>query len=248
MFFRKSSDERVVALIPARAGSKRVPGKNIRELNGHPLIAYTIAAAKESGIFNDIIVSTDSDEIADIATGYGAEVPFMRPDKYAGDKSPDIEWIKYTLEKLREEGRTWNFFSILRPTSPFRRGHTIKKAFLSLLKNPEADSIRAVEKCGQHPYKMWTLGENYMEPLFNAEEGETPFHSRGYQTLPEIYAQNASLEIASVMAVFEKGTISGNKIVPFVSEAYEGFDINTAYDWIVAEHLVKEDSSILPEI
>jgi CMP-N,N'-diacetyllegionaminic acid synthase len=96
----------IVALIPARAGSKRVPDKNIRPLAGHPLIAYTVAAALDSGIFTDVIVSTDSQHYAEIVKYYGAEVPFLRPDTLAGDQSPDIEWLAYTLDRLRKAGRS----------------------------------------------------------------------------------------------------------------------------------------------
>lgn len=110
----------VVALIPARAGSKRVADKNIRRLSGHPVMAYTISAAVQSGIFSDVIVSTDSEHYADIARHYGADVPFLRPQQLAGDVSPDIEWLAYTLDRLRDEGREYECFSILRPTSPFR--------------------------------------------------------------------------------------------------------------------------------
>src|SRR5688572_16915028 len=106
-----------VAFIPARQGSKRVPGKNVRVVRGHPLLAYTIAPALESGVFDDVIVSTDSEEIAAIARHYGADVPFLRPAAFAGDTSPDIEWLDYTLRELRRQGRTWDCFSLLRPTS-----------------------------------------------------------------------------------------------------------------------------------
>ena len=121
-------DNNVVALIPARSGSKRVPDKNIRPLAGHPLIAYTIAAALGSGIFNDVMVSTDSEHYAEIAKYYGAQVPFLRPVELAGDQSPDFEWLQYTLSRLRETGRSYDCFSILRPTSPFRMPATIQRA------------------------------------------------------------------------------------------------------------------------
>src|SRR5688572_16457772 len=114
------STPRVVALIPARVGSKRVPGKNIRVLGSHPLLAYTIAPAVESGVFDAVMVSTDSEEIAAIARHYGAEVPFLRPPALAGDTSPDIEWVEHTLKTFREQGREYGCFSLLRPTSPFR--------------------------------------------------------------------------------------------------------------------------------
>jgi len=118
----------LVALIPARAGSKRVPSKNTRMLGGHPLIAYTLAAARSSGVFDAVIVSTDSEETAAIARRYGGEVPFLRPAEMAGDTAPDIDWIAYTLKRLQDDGRSWDCFSILRPTSPFRQPETIRRA------------------------------------------------------------------------------------------------------------------------
>ena len=116
-----------VALIPARQGSKRVPAKNIRRLGAHPVIAYSIAPAIESGIFESVIVSTDSEETAAIARHYGAEVPFLRPAQFAGDASPDIEWVEYTLTELRRRGRSWDCFSLLRPSSPFRTAGMIRR-------------------------------------------------------------------------------------------------------------------------
>ncbi|NEO01629.1 MAG: acylneuraminate cytidylyltransferase family protein, partial [Moorea sp. SIO3I7] len=156
----------VVALIPARAGSKRVPGKNIRRLKGHPLIAYTIAAATQSQVFSAVIVSTDSEEVAEIARYYSAEVPFLRSPEYATDKSPDIEWIDYTLRHLSDLGREFDCFSILRPTSPCRQPQTIQRAWQAFLAQADqVDSLRAVEKCQQHPGKMWVLKGSLMKPL-----------------------------------------------------------------------------------
>src|SRR4029078_8854885 len=120
-----------IALIPARHGSKRVPGKNTRVLNGHPTLAYTIAPAIESGVFDAVIVSTDSEETAAIARHYGAEVPFLRPAAFASDTSPDIEWVGYTLRELGRRGRQWDAFSLLRPTSPFSTAETIRRAWQS---------------------------------------------------------------------------------------------------------------------
>src|SRR5689334_1046627 len=118
-----------IALIPARHGSKRVPGKNTRVLKGHPTLAYTIAPAIESGVFDAVIVSTDSEETAAIARHYGAEVPFLRPAAFATDTSPDIEWVEYTIRELANRGRRWDAFSLLRPTSPFRTADTIRRAW-----------------------------------------------------------------------------------------------------------------------
>lgn len=236
----------IIALIPARAGSKRVPDKNIRPLAGHPVIAYTIAAALQSDIFADVIVSTDSEWYADIARHYGAEVPFLRPAEFAGDLSPDIEWVEYTLKRLRDEGRAYDCFSILRPTSPFRQAETIRRAWREFLAEDGVDSLRAVEKCQQHPGKMWVIRGNRMMPLLPLGPPEQPWHSSQSQSLPEVYVQNASLEIAWTRVVFESRTIAGNVLMPFFTQDYEGFDVNQPYDWQLAEELVWSGQARLP--
>jgi len=238
----------IVALIPARSGSKRVPDKNIRPLAGHPLIAYSIAAALQSKLFKAVIVSTDSERYADIARHYGAGVPFLRPAEIAGDTSPDIEWVAYTLERLRKDGREFDCFSILRPTSPFRLPETILRAWKEFLAQERVDSLRAVEKCRQHPGKMWIVHGNRMMPLLPMGPAEQPWHSSQYPSLPEIYVQNASLEIARTRVVFKEKTIAGNVLMPFFTKGYEGFDVNSDYDWNLAEHLVETDRARLPSI
>jgi N-acylneuraminate cytidylyltransferase len=238
----------IVALIPARAGSKRVLDKNIRPLAGHPLIAYTISSALQSQVFSAVIVSTDSQLYGDIAGHYGAEVPHLRPSKLAGDLSPDIEWLEYTLRRLQENGRGYDCFSILRPTSPFRLPKTIQRAWRAFKGEKGVDSLRAVEKCKQHPGKMWVVRGNRMVPLLPLTPPEQPWHSSQYQSLPEVYVQNASLEIAWSRVVFERRTIAGNVLMPFFTEDYEGFDVNSTYDWNLAEHLVDSGQARLPSI
>jgi CMP-N,N'-diacetyllegionaminic acid synthase len=238
----------IVALIPARAGSKRIPDKNIRQLAGHSLIAYTISAALQSEVFSAVIVSTDSELYADIAKYYGAEVPYLRPPELAGDLSPDIEWLEYTLDSLRQDGREYSCFSILRPTSPFRLPETIQRAWHAFKSEQGVDSLRAVEKCKQHPGKMWVVRGNRMVPLLPLTPPEQPWHSSQYQSLPEVYAQNASLEIAWARVVFEGRTIAGNVLMPFFTEGLEGFDVNSSYDWNLAEHLVDSGQARLPSV
>ena len=145
---------RAVAFVPARSGSERVPGKNVRPLAGHPLLAYAIETAHQSGVFERVIASTDSEAIADIARWYGAEVPFLRPAEYATAVSPDIEWLRDTLERLDEP---YELFAIIRATNPFRGPDTVRRGLEQLLATPEADSLRAVELVKQHPGKMWVL-------------------------------------------------------------------------------------------
>ena len=238
----------IVALIPARAGSKRVPDKNIRLLAGHPLIAYTISAALQSQIFSAVIVSTDSQLYAEIAKYYGAKVPYLRPAELAGDLSPDIEWLEYTLNRFRQDGREYDCFSILRPTSPFRLPETIQRAWRAFQEEEGIDSLRAVEKCKQHPGKMWIVRGNRMMPLLPLGPPEQPWYSSQYQSLPEVYVQNASLEIAWSRVIFEKRTIAGNVLMPFFTKGYEGFDLNSDYDWNIAEQLVRSGQARLPSI
>ncbi len=239
---------RVIALIPARAGSKRIPDKNVRRLGEHPLLAYTIAAARASNIFEDVIVSTDSENYAAIAAHYGASVPFLRPIEFAGDRSPDIDWVEYTVTRLREEGRAYDCFSILRPTSPFRQAETIQRAWNEFLNQEGVDSLRAVELCKQHPGKMWVVRGKRMTPLLPLSPIEQPWHSSQSPSLPQVYVQNASLEIAWTRVVLETRTIAGNVMMPFFTHEHEGHDVNQPYDWDYAEHLLATGQAQLPHV
>lgn len=237
----------VLALIPARGGSQRVPGKNIRALAGNPLIAYTITAAKQSGQFQHVLVSSDDVQTLEIASYYGADV-IRRPAQLASSTSPDIAWIKHALEAL-PAGIDCETFSILRPTSPFRTAGTIRRAFeLWGLQQPAAyTSLRAIEPVSQHPGKMWRLHANEMVPLLPQPTSQ-PWHDSQHITLPPVYVQNASLEISRVQTVEKTGTISGQRVLPFLTQGNEGFDINSEIDWLVAELLVERGQVTLPEI
>ena len=231
-----------IALIPARAGSVRVPGQNVRELAGHPLLAYSIGAARESGLFEAIVVSTDSEDIAAVARRYGAEVPGLRPAELAGSTSPDIDWIQLALDSTPYE-----FFSILRPTSPFRRGSTISRAWERFQSVPDADSLRAVRPVREHPGKMWVIEGDLMRPLQPQTEGEIPTHSRQTASLPLVYVQDSSLEIARTRIVAER-EIAGARVVPFLTEGAEGFSIDYPDDWDAAERIAAEHPDWLPSL
>jgi len=238
----------VVGLIPARSGSRRIPGKNVRLLAGHPLVAYAISAALDSGVFTRVIVSTDSEEVAAVGRRYGAETPFLRPAESAGEKSPDIDWVNHTLRALAARGGSYDAFSILRPTSPFRQAETIRRAWAQFAREPGADSLRAVELCRQHPAKMWVVEGEWMRPLLDDGGINPPWHSMPYQGLPAVYSQNASLEIAWSRVLLESGTIAGRKIIPFLTEGWEGFDINRPEDWLLAEVLIERRLAALPPV
>ena len=242
---------RSVAFIPARAGSERVKHKNIQDLAGHPVLAYSVAAARASGCFEAVIVSTDSPRYAAIARHYGAEVPFLRPPEIAGATSPDIEWVQYTLRRLAEEGRAFELFSILRPTSPFRQAATIQRAMTQFLAETAGavDSLRAVEKVRQHPGKMWVIRGQRLLPLYPfTAPGGAPWHSSQMKALPEIYVQNASLEIAWARVALEQGSIAGETILPFLTEGHEGEDLNDPEDWFLLNHLIAQGEAALPHV
>lgn len=239
---------RIVGLIPARAGSKRVPNKNVLRLHGHPLLAYTISAALDSGVFEKVIVSTDSDEYAQIALHYGAEVPFLRPNSLAQDSSADIGWVAHALESLALIGYEYEIFSILRPTSPFRNASTIRRAYEEFSSRTDIDSIRAVELCSQHPGKMWRIKGDHLVPLLSVQPDGLDWFSSPTQSLPEVWVQNASLEIAFSRCVLESQSISGNRIAPFKTVFPEGIDINSEFDFARAKMVVDEGLFSLPEV
>lgn len=259
----------IVALIPARGGSLRVPKKNIKRLGGKPLVCWTIEAARQSGLFTDIVVSTEDPEVAEIATGAGASL-HLRQTWLAHDDAPDIGWVVAALSGRREDA-----FALLRPTSPFRTPETIQRAWEVFKAQQPCDSLRAVQRVTQHPGKMWVLTRSHlpggtsdnpaigaavvrdrMRPLLpwmrtwtpgpGAQPYHVPWHSNPTQSLPEVYVQNASLEIAwrhvplpPALAVAGThaydGTIAGEIVCPFFTHGWEGFDINTQEDWDRAE-------------
>lgn len=212
------------------------------------MLAYTIRAAIDSGVFDAVVCATDSSFYAEIATHYGAEVPFLRSANISGDKSPDIEWVVWMLQQLRTQGRDYEIFSILRPTSPFRLPETIQRAWQAFITDPKVDSLRAIEKCKQHPGKMWVVRGQRMLPVMPFVNGSTPWHSSQYAALPEIYAQDASLEIAWSHIALEQNSIAGEAIIPFISEGLEGFDINEPEDWLLAQHYLANGQARLPII
>ena len=238
----------MIALIPARKGSKRIPGKNTKLLAGHPLIAYTIQTAIQSQVFDQVWVCADDLELQELAQSMGACF-FERAE--ADDRQTDAEWVHEVLTALTELEMRPRDFAILRPTSPFRTPAMLQRAYKTFYSYLSADSVRAVEPCTQHPGKMWTWeGRSYpIKPLLTGKrEDGTPWHSCPTQTLPTYYVQNASLDMAWTRNIEVFGTIHGQSVVPFFCEGHEGFDINYERDWREAEYLLASGAAYLPEI
>ena len=238
-----------IALIPARAGSKRLPGKNVKLLCGLPLISYTISATMNSELFDEIIVSTDCEYIAEVAQQFGATVPVLRPSSLASDSSLDIQWINHALSYMAMTPLDEvNFVAILRPTSPLRTSKTICKALDFLESHPWADSLRGMEPASQNPGKMWIVDSNQEAfPYLPQIKESTPTHDQPTQLLPKVWIQNASLEIVKMKTLLETNSISGRRILSFELPGYEGFDINTQEDWDFLESiLIKEKDLLVP--
>jgi N-acylneuraminate cytidylyltransferase len=218
------------------------------EVAGHPLLAYTIRAAIDSEQFSEIMVSTDDSSYASIARHYGASVHELRPAELAKDSSPDIDWIEFELSQLDKLGRKFEQFALLRPTNPFRKKETIRRAMAEFAECPWADSLRAVERTTQHPGKMWIKRGGQLFPVLPVQSGVTDWYSSPTQTLPEVWIQNASLEIARLRNVTEQGSITGNRILGFETQGLEGFDLNTPQDLTVLHSFTHQFQQLLPTI
>jgi CMP-N,N'-diacetyllegionaminic acid synthase len=228
-------DRDLTILIPARAGSVRVPGKNTRLLDGKPLFLWTVDVARAADAAK-VIVSTDDPVIeAWLGYSYRFAIHHRKPEHATAD-SPDIEWLLDVLPMVDTP-----HIAICRPTNPFRTASTIRRGYAAFL-GSGADSIRAVTKVTHpHPAKMWRFQGRYMMPiLMGSHPDGTPYHSSPTQSLPEVYAQNASLEIVHRAIVECTKTISGYRIAPFLTDARESFDINTEADFAVADAMAAE--------
>ncbi|WKK67351.1 cytidylyltransferase domain-containing protein [Lutimonas zeaxanthinifaciens] len=232
----------VLAIIPARGGSKGLPDKNILPLLGHPLIAYSIEAAIRSSLVTRIIVSTDSKEIGKIALKYGAEVPFLRPEIYARDTSSDLEVFKHALDWLKKKENYHPDLVIqLRPTSPVRPEGIIDACIERLINNYSADSLRIVTPSPITPYKMWTLlDENEpLKPLLSIEGIEEPYNEPR-QRLPKTYWQIGTLDVIKPTVIENENSMSGKTILPYVLGNEFAVDIDDLESFnkagIVIEH------------
>jgi N-acylneuraminate cytidylyltransferase len=239
-----------IALIPARSGSKRLPNKNLAEIGGHPMIAYTINACIESRIFDQVIVSTNSEEIAEVAKQYGAEIPELRPSNLAEDNSPDIDWIKLAINAwldLKDE----DLYSILRPTNPLRHSNSIISAYEKFIASSDAHSLRAVKNVREHPKKMWVSEtEDFISPFIphineiTGVEG----HSTPTQLLGTFYIQDASLEISRTWVARRLNSLTGTRVIPFQLPNFEGFDINYPEDLEFVRYLINIGKVSLPNL
>ncbi len=208
----------ILALIPARGGSKSIPRKNLRLLAGRPMITHSIDHARASRHITRVIVSTDDDEIAAVSRAAGAEVPFQRPAEYAQDQSLDFEVFHHALRWLQaHENYQPELVVHLRPTGPVRQIATLDQAIELMLAHPEADALRSVSLPAQTPYKMWTIEDNRLRPVLTLPGVDEPY-CQPRQQLPVVYWQNGYVDIIRPRAILDQGRMAGEVILPFIIE------------------------------
>lgn len=230
----------ILALIPARGGSKGIPRKNIRSFAGYPLIAWSIAAAKQSSLVTRVIVSTDDEEIAAVAREWGAETPFLRPAELAQDKTTDLPVFEHALKWLEDvEGYRPDVIVQLRPTSPARPLTLLDDAIRILLEHADADCVRGVVPAAQNPFKMWRFnGEGKpLNPLLEVNGIPEPYNAPR-QILPPVYWQTGHIDAIRTATIINKKSLTGDVIYPLLIDSKYTVDIDTLPDWAKYEALV----------
>ena len=234
---------KILGVITARGGSKSIPRKNIKELCGKPLIAYTVEAAKTSGVFDRIILSTDDQEIAEVAKRYGCEAPFMRPAELAQDTTPHLPVMQHAVKWLEEhEGYTPDYVAILQPTAPLRQAWHLREA-VELLKKTSADSVVAmVEIPGHHsPYWAVKIDEQGLGALLISGE---PIRKRipRRQNLPKAYTHSGALYLFRTGLLFDpvEPNFYGDKVAAYVMEDKYNVNIDNPADWESAEQAMRK--------
>lgn len=230
----------ILAIIPARGGSKGIPRKNIRSFAGYPLIAWSIAAAKKSNLVTRVIVSTDDEEIASVAREWGAETPFLRPAELAQDKSTDFPLFEHALGWLKQnEGYEPEIVIQLRPTSPLRPPNMVDDAIRILLNHNDADCVRGVVPAAQNPFKMWRFnGEDKPLVQLLEVEGIAEPYNAPRQSLPPVYWQTGHIDAIRTATILNKKSLTGDVIYPLMIDPKYTVDIDTPADWAKYEAVV----------
>jgi CMP-N-acetylneuraminic acid synthetase len=228
---------KILGIIPARAGSKRVPGKNTKLLHGEPLVCYAMEAALQSKYITRVVVSSDSKEVLQLAARYPNIEAIQRPAELSDDQSPAIDYVKHALQKLNEE---FELVVILQPSSPLTLPEDVDGTIQLLLKHPEADSSVSVMKLDHaiHPVKLKVMQNKLLLPYFEEENGRMAAHE-----LPELYVRNCAVYVSRNNTI-TKGKIVGDHCLGFLMPRERSIDINDPIDFAFAEFLMKKINEI----
>ncbi len=233
----------IIAVIPARSGSKGVPDKNIKLLAGHPLIAYSIVAARLAKNIDRVIVSTDSEHYASIARGYRAETPFLRPAEISGDRSGDYEWVKHLLDWMAEnEGDVPKYLVHLRPTTPLREPACIEKAIERIRHDNYATALRSVHEMSETAYKTVEIDRDYLKCICSGSF-DLDAANRPRQQFPKTYIANGYIDIYKSSYVVENKKISGDKVIAYVTSRI--CEVDTLEDFDYLEYQMVKNPTII---
>ena len=220
-----------IAIIPARSGSKGLKDKNIKLMNGKPLLSYSIVAAKDSGVFDEIMVSTDSQKYANIAVQYGANVPFLRSKENSSDIASSRDMILEVLNKYNELGRKFDTVCLLQPTSPLRLAKDISDAYRDFQENA-VDTLTSVCEVDHSPLWAMTLGEDRSLAKFRKNNANVP-----RQKLDKYYRLNGAIYIWKIEYTTDGANLKDDKEIAFIMDKKRSVDIDDDFDFIIAEQL-----------
>ena len=234
--------KKVIAIALARGGSKGIPGKNIKDLAGKPLIAWVILAAKNSKYIDRVLLSTDYEDIAAVGRTFGAETPFMRPKELAEDLTPDTPVFEHAIAWLKEhEAYEPDIVVHLRPTGPMVTSKDLDTAIELLEQHPDADSVRSVKEPPKPPFKMWKILDTYMVP-FATVPGLKDAHTAPRQLLPKVYQTTPDVGIFRLTTLLEKKSIIGDNVLPYIIP-HQSVDIDVPIDFVLADIVMREQLS-----
>jgi len=236
----------IVTVIPARSGSKGVPDKNIRELSGKPLIAYSISAAIKSKLIDRVIVSTDSEKYASISKDYGAEVPFIRPNEYSGDDSTDYDFVKHLLGWLaKNEGNTPDYIIHLRPTTPLRDPKVIDNAIRKFMNSKEATSLRSAHEMPETAYKQFELEGKYFKTICT-DSFDLDDANNSRQSFPKTYTPNGYVDILRTSHILVNRLLHGNRVMGYVTDFT--IEVDTVDDFEFIEWQINKNDEIIKKL
>lgn len=239
--------KKIICLIPARANSKGVPGKNIRKFGGHPLISWSIVAALKSQMISKVIVSTDSSEYKSVAESYGAEVPFLRPDEISQDKSTDFEFVKHAVEWLSEFNERPDIIVHLRPTSPLREPQVIDEAVQLFLNNISSlTSCRSVQEMSESAHKTFEITENSLLRGLGRQSTNIDELNLPRQAFPITYMANGYVDVLKVEHFMECGTLHGDRCLGFLTN--EIIEVDTLDDCNRLDGFLVNDTKVVKNL
>lgn len=233
---------RVVALIPARAGSKGVPNKNVRMLGGHALIEWSIAACRKVKMIDRVVVSTDSIEYAELCRTLGAEVPFLRPAAISGDRSTDYEFIEHALDWFRQNGGEPEFIVHIRPTTPFRSPALIESAIKAFQAPNNATAMRSVHEMSESAYKTFEIaGRGYLKRL-GSDSTALDAANNARQAYPATYIANGYVDVLSTAFIRQSGLLHGDRVMPFITPRVS--EVDSEDDFAFLEYQLSRSPSL----